>query len=187
MLKSVVTMMIVTTVVFVTAINAVIYLKPPQEPKIVKAAEPPASPGTEPTTDITTLGGQPTTDITDIGKPIVVTDVEPPKESCTAADKIEISNALLKKHRQEWLKKIKSDPPDVPIVKGPAAPIKGEAKLETEVTYKPTVGKRCDSAAFVANYAWQITTRFNGKEEKVIKPMKKTFSCHKGRSGWSCP
>ncbi|HXD31882.1 MAG TPA: hypothetical protein VN643_12245 [Pyrinomonadaceae bacterium] len=201
LVQNAVTMMVVTMVVCVTVINGVIYLNPPQEPKIVKIAKT-ATPDASPTPDVTDLGGLPVTDISHLDDPvdkpndkpndkpadkaIDKSNDKPNDEPCTPSQKSDLAKALIKSHRAEWFKTIKNNPPEVPVFKGPAGPVKGEAALDTTVTYEPTVNKRCNTASFVAHYSWQITTRFNGKAETVPRRMQKTFTCYKRGSAWRC-
>jgi len=186
-LRSFMTMLVVTVVVCVATINGVIYLAPPREPVSDKTTS------TEKTnvlvlSNITDLKELPITDIKNLDKEaVILKDSSSSDPVCTRSEKSEIYRVLRRSHEKDWVKSIWTRAPDSPEVKTPVGIKKGKVELLQPVSYASTVNDRCDLVSIVASYAWELTTFVNGREEKIRKPDRMKFTCRKRSKAWSCP
>jgi len=192
-LRSLMTMMVVTVVVCVAAINGVVYLAPPTEPVSDKTAIGKTATSTGKTnvlvlSDITEVKELPITDIKNLDKEVVTTkDSSSSDPVCTKSEKSEIYRVLRRSHEKDWVKSIWTRAPDAPEVKTPVGIKKGKVELLQPVSYASIVNDRCDLVSIVASYAWELTTFINGREEKIRKSDRMKFTCRKRGKTWSCP
>ncbi len=183
------TMLMVTMVLIVVAVNGFIYLKPKREEVALAPTSPPATPPAEPVASITpsppgtpspTVSPSPTATLTATPTPTPTYTVQ---SECTDDDKIRERAVVINSCGGVWRRAIEGDRIKILAGYGVAGLENVSASLSEKIEYQITFSQACRAGVVTARYSWQVTA----PTIRTVPLLKETrFKIVKAGERWRC-